>query len=746
MMHKVRKIPPDPQNFTARAAPLRRAKELERAKQALLDNMVDGVTLLGPAGEPVAANPAASRLLGLSAAQLAGLSPPGPGWSAVGADGRHWASPEWPSAETLRTGIERHDEIMQVSPGDGPPRWLCLNTVIVRGASGTPEGVVTTYADVTGTRAKEVRLAGERQASRERVESALSGQGDRLSVAYQPIVELLSGAVVGFEALSRFVSEPLRPPDEWFAEAATVGLGIELELHALSAALAGLNRMPEAMYLSVNVSPATAMSPGLFELLAGSPCERIVLEVTEHVGVEDYTALSGCLERLRGRGLRVAIDDAGAGYASLRHILNMRPDIIKLDIGLTRGIDTDPASQALAIALVSFREEIGAVLVAEGIETQHEVDTLVRLGLRHGQGYHLGRPGDLPPARPASQALPRPRTLVTQAPRARAALVLDLQAVKPGLEVVQHTTERAHASQAWAVSEERLRSTFDGSPAGLAIVSLEPGDRGQLLQVNPSLCDMTGFGAGQLLQMRLTDVFSTVEGGTGPAGRAVTELLDTDVRRLCRCTRADSSVAWAQLGVAELAGQPRRCLVQVDDVTAQKLAEEELAYRALHDSLTGLPNRHLAMDHLRLALKQLSRNEGAVAVLYIDLDLFKRVNDTLGHEAGDEVLRQVGARLAHAVRAPDTAARLGGDEFIVICTVPGEDGAKRVVERVQAALNRPVAVAGQPLDVSASIGVTVTTGASARADDLLREADSALYEAKHRGGPRWHSCSVGEDR
>ena len=121
-MHNVRKILPDPQNVPARSATPRRARQLERAKQALLDNMVDGVTLLGPAGEPVASNPAASRLLGLSAAELAGLSPPGPGWSAVGADGRYWRTPDGPAAETLRTGIERHDDLVQVSTGERPPQ------------------------------------------------------------------------------------------------------------------------------------------------------------------------------------------------------------------------------------------------------------------------------------------------------------------------------------------------------------------------------------------------------------------------------------------------------------------------------------------------------------------------------------------------------------------------------------------------------------------------------------------------
>ena len=162
--------------------------------------------------------------------------------------------------------------------------------------------------------------------------------------------------------------------------------------------------MPPGTYLSLNVSPQTVMSPLLSDLLATLPCEGIVLEVTEHVGIDDYDALTDALGRLRSWGLRIAIDDAGSGYASLRHILNIRPDIIKLDIALTRAIDSDPARQALAIALVSFRQDIDAVLVAEGIETLAELEALVRLGLRHGQGYYLGRPAALPRREPVPSA------------------------------------------------------------------------------------------------------------------------------------------------------------------------------------------------------------------------------------------------------------------------------------------------------------------------------------------------------
>jgi PAS domain S-box-containing protein len=383
------------------SAALRRGDELERLQQTLLDNMVNGVTLRGREGELVASNPAAPLLLGLTPDQLAGLSPPEPGWKVVRADGRDCAPVDNPATDTIRTGTECHGEMIGVSTHDGQARWLRANTVIVRGATGLLEGVVTTYADVTGTHGEEVRLAREQRESRQRIERILHGE-DCLRVVYQPIVDLVTGGVVGFEALARFSSTPPRPPDQWFAEAAAVGLGVELELHALRTALAERHRMPDQAYLSLNVSPQTVMSPLLLDLLEGSSCEGIVLEVTEHVGIEDYEALAESLGRLRSRGLRIAIDDAGSGYASLRHILNIRPDIIKLDIALTRGIDLDPARQALAVALVSFRKDIDAVLVAEGIETQSEVDVLVQLGLEHGQGYHLGRPGDLPPSTPVS--------------------------------------------------------------------------------------------------------------------------------------------------------------------------------------------------------------------------------------------------------------------------------------------------------------------------------------------------------
>jgi len=226
----------------------------------------------------------------------------------------------------------------------------------------------------------------------ERIDRAM--QPGSLETAFQPIASLRTGHLIGLEALSRFQLDPPQRPDLWFADAAAVGMRVNLELRAVETALAHLRRIPAPAYLAVNVSPDAAVSPRLFHLLA-NVADRIVLELTEHTEVADYAALNRSLQSLRDRGARVAIDDAGAGFASFRHVLLLTPEIIKLDTSLTRGIDSDRARRSLASALISFASEIGATVVAEGIETRDELDILRSLGVRHGQGYHLAPPAPL---------------------------------------------------------------------------------------------------------------------------------------------------------------------------------------------------------------------------------------------------------------------------------------------------------------------------------------------------------------
>lgn len=212
------------------------------------------------------------------------------------------------------------------------------------------------------------------------------------SIVYQPIFDLTSQRLAGLESLSRFEVEPRRPPNQWFAEAAQVGMGVNLELAAIGSALRALPSMPPNTYVSVNCSPATIFSGELDTVMQSVDLRRVVLEITEHDTVEDYPMLLALLAPMRACGLRVAIDDAGAGYASLRHVLNIQPELIKLDVSLTRNIDSDAMRRALASALIAFARESGARIVAEGVETEAELKTLKSLGASCAQGYFLARP------------------------------------------------------------------------------------------------------------------------------------------------------------------------------------------------------------------------------------------------------------------------------------------------------------------------------------------------------------------
>lgn len=228
---------------------------------------------------------------------------------------------------------------------------------------------------------------------RARIEKTI---GKRLvDMVYQPIVRLSKMDIVGVEALARFRHPPNRP-DVWFADAAEVGMSEELELMCIASALVEMSSLPPDAYLSVNVSPRVACLPSFRQLVESADCSRLVIEITEQAAVPSYELLNSALLPLRQRGIRIAIDDAGAGYASFSHILALKPDIIKLDIHLTRGMDQDPARLSLAEAIATFANRVGALLVAEGVERQGELDCLLRIGSYAAQGYLLGRPGVLP--------------------------------------------------------------------------------------------------------------------------------------------------------------------------------------------------------------------------------------------------------------------------------------------------------------------------------------------------------------
>jgi len=314
----------------------------------------------------------------------------------------------WRSPDTRIVALSAHgdDHSVEDMLASGATSYLVKDASledILDAIARSAEGDASLSADVAkhvvselGSRlAREHGSAEERREKEARIRGFIDGSGG-LAMAYQPIVELSTGKVFGVEGLARFSGGPKRAPDLWFDDATDVGLGTELQVAAVRLALPALDVLPADVFLSVNVDPATAGSPELAEIVKGWPAERIVIELTEHAPASDYPSLRESLDAFRRSGVRIAVDDAGAGFASLKHILELAPDIIKLDISIVRDIDAESSQRALASALVGFAREIGTDLVAEGVETADEALTLYSLGIPLIQGYFAARPGPLP--------------------------------------------------------------------------------------------------------------------------------------------------------------------------------------------------------------------------------------------------------------------------------------------------------------------------------------------------------------
>jgi len=225
---------------------------------------------------------------------------------------------------------------------------------------------------------------------RERIATVISNALFR--PVFQPIVDLDSDRTVGYEALTRFADGT--PPDRRFADAAAVGLGLDLEAACLSASVAAARTLGNSRWLSLNISPALVLETDRLAGILRYGSVPIILEITEHAPIADYVAFRLAIESL-GPSIRSAVDDAGAGFSSFRHILELRPDFVKLDMGLVRSIERDPARQALVAGMVYFAVKTGSGLIAEGVETLAERDALRSLAVDLGQGYLLGKPEPL---------------------------------------------------------------------------------------------------------------------------------------------------------------------------------------------------------------------------------------------------------------------------------------------------------------------------------------------------------------
>ncbi len=288
------------------------------------------------------------------------------------------------------------------------------------------------------------------------------------------------------------------------------------------------------------------------------------------------------------------------------------------------------------------------------------------------------------------------------------------------------------------ISEERFRSAFDYAAIGMALVSTE----GKWLQVNQSIGKILGYSEAELLS---TDFQSlTHPEDLDIVCRSIAQLLsgeNTVTQLEHRFLHSFGHEVWVSLNVALIDASQHALpglIFQIQNINDRKRAEERLLHDAFHDALTGLPNRALFLDHLEMAIARYQRHKDrAFAVLFLDCDRFKIVNDSLGHLAGDELLIEVARRLSGNIRLGDTVARLGGDEFTILLEdIHALEEALSLAERIQKALSTPIKIGGNEVSMTASIGIAFSNNNYAKPEDVLRDADTAMYQAKSQGKAR----------
>jgi diguanylate cyclase (GGDEF)-like protein/PAS domain S-box-containing protein len=512
-------------------------------------------------------------------------------------------------------------------------------------------------------------------------------------VVFQPVHDVTSGKVMGVEALARFPRAPFRP-DAFLAQAALLGLGIQLETAILRRVISMVPRLPENIFIAVNLSPGAALVAPWAQLLADvEDPSRIVLELTEHDAVLDYGALEEALEPCRSRGVRIAVDDVGAGFSSFSHVLELSPEFVKIDQSITRHIDVDDARRRLAHAIAELAGQMGATVIAEGIENQGELDAVGAVGITAAQGFYLSRP------RPALH----------------------------GFEPAEATAEPADLlhTEVDLLGERRFELALAHSPIGMAVVGLD----GTFLRTNRALRAMLGYSKWELAELTFQEI-------THP------DDLDADVSLLRECLEgrrrsyridkryiaSDGRIVWGALTVVIVHAprdRPRYFVSQIVDVTADRIREADLARQAATDPLTSVANRAAGWTRL----EQLEASEVGYGLLFCDIERFKAVNDERGHRAGDRLLVEVAARLLDAVGDGDMVARWGGDEFLVITEVVDEAQLGRLAERITEDLERKPVTLGDGTQIS--VGLTIgcaahRTGDGHTIDTVLDQADHAM--------------------
>lgn len=312
------------------------------------------------------------------------------------------------------------------------------------------------------------------------------------------------------------------------------------------------------------------------------------------------------------------------------------------------------------------------------------------------------------------------------------------------VENITDIIERKQTEQALREAEERFKSSFDAAATGMALVSID----GRFIDVNPALCRIVGYTYDELTQKTFQEIThpEDLDADLNYVNQLIAhERISYQMEK--RYFHKDGHVIWIQLAVSTVRDDQGNLLyfvAHVQDITDRKCAEDKIYQLAFFDPLTNLPNRRMLLDRLTLGLTQAERFGRSLAIMFLDLDNFKRINDTFGHDVGDELLKEVATRLTSCVRGGDTVTRQGGDEFIIVLSEISEpDDAALVAEKIISSLNAPVYIAGHALQVTTSIGIAVyPINGTDNTMNLMNKADKAMYAAKADGKNRYRFYST----
>jgi diguanylate cyclase (GGDEF)-like protein/PAS domain S-box-containing protein len=649
------------------------------------------------------------------------------------------------TATALRTMARRHGlAVRALAPG-----LLALDTAEVE------EFIALARAELSSVEAAEVRCvvlsshelpqatmltealtAPTLAAAGARVEHAdllplFADEASCFYAVYQPIVSLPSRRQVGVEALLRATTPDgqMVTPDVLFPAAEAAGWTHLVDRVGRTTALRdAAGWLPLDQLLFINFIPTSIYRPEVCLRTteqaardAGIGLDQVVFEVTEGHRVQDINHLEAVFDYYRSHGCRVALDDLGAGYSSLNLLVRLRPDIVKLDKDIVQALP-DATSVAVVTAIVDIAHSYGGQVLAECVETEEQAAVATELGADLGQGWLFGRP-----ERRTAATRIGPAAVAVDPSRPDAAV-----AVPPPVH---------QAGDGWDGMDGLLVRAVDGSVSGVVVVDVRAEDH-PMVYVNTAFEQMTGYPSAEvlgrncrLLQSEQTD-------------QAVVRALSLAIRRgeehncVLLNHRKDGTAWWNELHLSPVrgeSGQLTHYLGYQHDVTARVEAEEALARQATLDSLTGLANRSHLLHRLEAALGTAATAGHAVAVLFIDLDGFKAVNDTHGHAAGDSVLVQVADRLRAVLRVSDLISRSGGDEFVAVLHDLDLLDAVRIADRaahdVTVSLQRPFVAGPGLITLGGSVGVAIYPQDGATPDRLLAVADSAMYQVKKMRSP-----------